>query len=1374
MNTINESLTRLSQRERLVASKSAQGLTYREIAAELSISPNTVRTHLTTIYRKLEVRNKAALIHLIGPRVNTLASDPQAFVQPQPLPACPYPGMVPFRAEDAIYFYGRETEIGQLIQGFGQQSLQLLIGPSGSGKSSLVYAGLLPALQQGEDVAANVWLVRSMQPGSRPCATLLGLLQTKDEIAALSKATIEQLLLLHAPVRQLLLIVDQFEEVFTQAVQSERELFMQALKNLQALDKCTLLLTLRADFYPDLMLSPMWPLAPSQRIEITPLRGTALRAAIEKPATAVGVRLEPSLVNSLLSDAADEPGVLPLLQETMNQLWLTMENRVLSLVTYEALSQQSSEQAASNQRNGLAAAIANKADAVLAQLKPTEQQIARRIFLRLIQFGEGRADSRRQQPVTALKTAKDDETKFERTLEHLTDHRLLILSASKNGTDSQVDLAHESLIIAWSQLQQWSEQRHEAEQLRRRLENKAAEWVRLGQATGGLLDSAELPEAERWLASEDALELGYSTTLAELVATSQQALAEAAQKREASRRRELAQAQTLAAEKNLSAARLRRRMWGLAAVFIVAIVAALMAWMQGQKAASLAQQERAARIRAQQAEAEAKRLVVAETAARNESEQRRIAAENARLTSIAQSLLLQAPQQQTIQNDELGALLAGQAYRFSAVDDRRLQAKADAVLRSVISKPHFSYILRTAEVQAVALSPDGSKLATASISEETVMVWDLQQKGVPPQIMTGYPGEWLAGTFVVKARIFALAFHPDGKTLLAANADGSIGQWDLSHPRAPFVTKQQLAGGAWSAAYSPDGRWLAIGSKLNDTFVLWDLSQPDSNAILMSDPQPVAPGSGPGIEGAGGVPVAFSPDSKILATGSLGGSIRLWQLDDLTTPLASLYGHQDALLALVFHPDGKHLASSAEDDTVRLWNLAQPTSTSTPVALGNPSGPALSLAFSPDGNALAAAIAGQAISIWQVTQPTAEPVVILASNIYQVAFTPDGRYLASGGMAQSHVRLWDWQPHAQSRQLSGHTGAVVDAAFSPDGRLLATSGGNSDSSIRLWHWHDLESTPMVLHGHEKTINSLQFSADGTQLLSASYNSNAVLLWHLNHATPSFTALPMPEATEPWTTRFSPDGHYITAGGVAGLYRWQRADLSAPATLWIPSTDWITEYSFDSSGKYLAIAGGFRSIFVKQLAEPYHRAVAALRGHNKHGAATIAFHPDGNRIASGGRETDTSVRLWNLTTPRKAPILLGYHDEAVIRVRFSPDGKQLASASGDHSVRLWNPDVPEAAPIVLSGHQGAVSALAYSHDGRYLVTGSRDKTIRIWDLSHPLNSLTTQQVADLLCQKVWRNLSLDEWHKFIGKTIPYQRTCQNLPTHPSLSKRTEQR
>jgi hypothetical protein len=547
---------------------------------------------------------------------------------PAARPACPYPGIVPFGAEQARFFYGRDDEVEQALQRLRHQRSLFVIGPSGSGKSSLVHAGLLPRLGQNSYFPPAYWLVRAMRPGSTPFQTLTGILG--GDPARPSRA-LADLLAKHPPAQRLLLVVDQFEEIFTwkddPAGQSR---FVSALKGLRAEETCAVLLGLRADFYAELMNSPLWPVEASERLEIGPLRGEGLRQAIKKPAEEAGVFLEAGLLERLLADAAEEPGALPLVQETMVQLWNQMERRLLPYSAYERLGREG--------RSGLAVAMSTKADATLAELSEAQRKMARRILLRLIQFGQGRADTRRQQSVTALSMAGVGPELLEQTLQHLARNRLLTLGGDEQERDRTVDIAHEALIGGWPALRQWVEERREAEQARRRLEAKAAEWAERGRGRYGLLDEAELPEAERWLGSPDAADLGHDEALAELVRASREAIEQAGREQEAARQRELEQARRLAeaqqreleqaqqaAREQQRANRLLRNGVGAALVLtLAALIAAGVAWVfqreasAKQKQAEMAEKEASAKQKqaetaekkARQAEAAAKDLLI--------------------------------------------------------------------------------------------------------------------------------------------------------------------------------------------------------------------------------------------------------------------------------------------------------------------------------------------------------------------------------------------------------------------------------------------------------------------------------------------------------------------------------------------------------------------------------------------------------------------------------------------------------------------------------------------------------------------------------------------------------------------------------------------
>lgn len=399
---------------------------------------------------------------------------------------CPYPGMVPFQAKDARFFYGREDEIRTLLLYLRNQRYLFVIGPSGSGKSSLIFAGLLPSLRTTRHFTEGFWRVRDMHPGAQPLQAITTALG--GDTSQLEPA-LRTLLSAEPPAQRLLLIIDQFEELFTQSERAEQSRFIGILKELRKLEQCALLLTMRADFFPGLMSSDLWPVEPAERMEIAPLREEALCKVIEQPAKAVGVRLEKDLLDQLMIDAANEPGVLPLIQETMRLLWPDMRAGELTLDAYKRLG--------SDGRSGLAVAVAAKANAVLSDLTDTQKEIARRIFLNLVNPGEGGPDTRRQQAVEELRGPRDDRD-FDYTVQHLTNNRLLTLRGDDSAQGPMVDLAHEVLITGWPQLRKWLNDDRANLLLHERLRANVREWVEHRRDRSFLYGGARLNDAEHY------------------------------------------------------------------------------------------------------------------------------------------------------------------------------------------------------------------------------------------------------------------------------------------------------------------------------------------------------------------------------------------------------------------------------------------------------------------------------------------------------------------------------------------------------------------------------------------------------------------------------------------------------------------------------------------------------------------------------------------------------------------------------------------------------------------------------------------------------------------------------------------------------------
>jgi hypothetical protein len=407
---------------------------------------------------------------------------------------CPYPGLVPFGPEDAAQFFGRDQESDDILRRLGQQNFLLVVGPSGSGKSSLVSAGVLPRL-----AGDGRWLVQTLRPAAGALAWLAA-----DELTE----TVNALLDAVPGAERVLFFLDQAERAFLLPEKEERIQLLALLDRLRRIDRCVVLLTMRADFYADLMTSALWPLERGERIEIAPLRGPALREAITRPAASAGVYLEAVLPERLLHDAGEEPGALSLVQEAMVLLWERMPRRLLTVSSYESLGGQDSS---GQRRSGLAAALATRADAALSSLPPAQRPIARRIFVRLVRLGEGRQDTRRAQPVSALRVPGEDPVLFDSTLQHLTERRLVTLTADDDHEEPIADLGHEAMIAHWPALGHWIEESRASELTRRRIERDSADWQRAGRDRGDLYRRRKLADALE-LAHADEHELSQNAT----------------------------------------------------------------------------------------------------------------------------------------------------------------------------------------------------------------------------------------------------------------------------------------------------------------------------------------------------------------------------------------------------------------------------------------------------------------------------------------------------------------------------------------------------------------------------------------------------------------------------------------------------------------------------------------------------------------------------------------------------------------------------------------------------------------------------------------------------------------------------------------------
>ncbi len=498
---------------------------------------------------------------------------------------CPYVGLDAFSENQRAIFFGRERLVEEALRGLERSRLLAVVGPSGSGKSSLVLAGLLPALKSGTAAGSAQWRYpERMVPGSHPLANLARILHTvkadaEDDAdlwaeaqAALLAVQPDRILeLINPEAEPLLLVVDQFEEAFTLCVDdAARAAFIACLTTLfQASGRMhTVILTMRTDFESLVARLPDFqPIFERHLFRVTPLNAAELRASIEAPAELIGLKFERGLVDALLNDILGEPAALPLLQFTLLKLW---EHRERNYITWDAF----------RRLGGGRLALANSADAFYESLIPEERLTARRILLRLVRAGDGLEITSNRVRLESLFRTGEAADRVNRVLDKLISARLVRVTLSEVPGDTQVEIAHEALVRNWPRLVDWLEEERENIRQRQRLSEAAAHWAMLGRAQGALLPATLLQEAGRFV---EATGVDLNDLEIEFLRASQQAIV-AEQEREMARQIELQRAQVEAQLQARQARRLRRIALAFGALLIIPSLMAVVAVQQQQSA----------------------------------------------------------------------------------------------------------------------------------------------------------------------------------------------------------------------------------------------------------------------------------------------------------------------------------------------------------------------------------------------------------------------------------------------------------------------------------------------------------------------------------------------------------------------------------------------------------------------------------------------------------------------------------------------------------------------------------------------------------------------------------------------------------------------
>ena len=824
-----------------------------------------------------------------------------------PTPDCPYPGMKPFNEEQKEFFFGRDKAIDDAVNRLAKHPFLAVVGPSGSGKSSLVYAGILPALRASRRFGPGPWTVHTLRPSdartadgkAAPMQAIRELLHQTDSVTASTPQS--PISTLQSPT---LLFIDQFEETFTLADAAERTAFLDAVHALIGQPNLHILLTVRADFYAEMMaMGDLWADVQARRLELTPLGEDELWAAIMEPAARVGVEVEDALVTALIADARGEAGVLPLVQETLVRLWDKVEGRQLKRSAYR--------QMADGGRSGIQVAINDHANDIYHTLPAADRSIARRIFLRLIQFGEGRSDTRRQQNVAELRAGGDDPVHFDETLRALVDGRLLTSSGKEGEPNRRVDISHEALIGGWSLMQGWISEKRVAESTRRRLEDKVTEWLRLNKI-GGLLDEYEVLEAELWLQSDYRDELGYSKGLISLLNASKNVLVHLkAEKAEVEQSRSAHRADKLASQATAELW-IRRDPYGSLAL-LLARTSVLATWHKHKSVTDAAYY------------------------ALNRSVWE--------VPNGRKDLVLP-----TFKGHSQGVWYAA----FSPDGSRIITASLDgsAKIWDFGSGRELGALHgHTGGVLYAAFSTNGQWVATSS-QDGTVRVWDANDSR---EMLVLPPLDPLHSevSLVQDSRytgIWTVNFGMDGQQIVAPAGSSIAKVWDV-RARREIWTLSGHSDFVTSAVFSPDSKRI-VTSSMDYTAKIWDAT--DRTLLFTLN----------GHEGP--IPYAsFNPAGDCIVTASWDNTAKVWDAHN-GRELFTLSGHTNFVSFANFSPDGRRIVTASWDNTAKIWDA---NNGYLHVTLIRHSGGLNSAVYSPSGKFILTSDANGVVQAWYDLEP---------------------------------------------------------------------------------------------------------------------------------------------------------------------------------------------------------------------------------------------------------------------------------------------------------------------------------------------------------------------------------------------------------------------
>jgi WD40 repeat protein/DNA-binding SARP family transcriptional activator len=1157
--------------------------------------------------------------------VARLATDSGSVEEPDGQPAsavCPYKGLARFEPADAGFFFGRERLVAGLVSQVVGAGLVGVVGPSGGGKSSLVRAGLLPALAAGVLPGSERWRQVIVRPGDHPMLEL-------DRAAGPEPGGSESAV--GAGAGHLLLVVDQFEEVFTTCRDAEeRAAFLAALSEAaQAPEhRVTVVVVVRADYYGHVAAAPrLASLLAANHVLVGPMDPDELRRAVELPARRAGLLLEPGLAEAMIAEMTDEPGGLPLLSCALLEGWEHRRGRTLTLAAY-------------HQTGGVRGAVARLAERAWRQLDPADQEVARRVLLRLAGPGEGDAVVRRRVPLSEFTSAADE--RGQAVLEALADHRLLT-----KGEDT-VEVAHEALLREWPRLRGWLEEDAQGRTLHRHLIGAAREWDQVDRDPGELYRGARLTGTLDWARGhpDDLNQLERDFLDASRAATE----------------REVDDARRRADREARTSRRLRGLLAGLAGVLVLALVAgglALDLRGRAERDALVAQSRRLGALALTEDELDRSLLLARQGIAFDDSLETRGDLLAALLRSPAATAVIRGP---------VGGRLDGMSA-LGLSRDGRLLAVGDAdgtvsIFDTRTHRPISRDFQAQDQVTDLKFSPDGSLLAiTTTELTDPVWLWDVRVARVRRKLARrGQPDASIEARYV--------EFSADGRTLVALTGDTTkrpgfgnayLTRWEVAsgHRLQGPVLVSRHGGDVMAAA--PDGARLVV---VNGAEVLVESAR--TFRRLRRFPHD--------IEEPQTFVASLSPaDGRTLALGSSDGWAEFLDLET-GRRRRTIGQHASAIYSIRFSPDGRTLGTGSTDLTVKLWDVASGQLRET---LQGHEGRVGALHFSRHGETLYSSGSKNVIA-WDLEGshrlgrpfPFAGPPPTTVNCGSSFAISPDGSLLATpAGTQADHVTLRSFlSPRRVLRSLAPGVGQVSALAFSPDGtRLAVASEGTADPVLV-----DVASGKVLrrLTGrHFDGSCSIRFSPSGQQLATGSPSPHPrATVWDVTTGRPIHD-FPRPGDSDVQVA-WSPNGSMLAAAGAMGQVAvWRTTDWKLLATLQA-DTSWAIAAAFSPDSSLLA-ASGLASRGVTLWSTTTWKA----EGHLSSPAfiPSLDFARRGATLATS--DVDDNVRLWDSASLRQigSPLPGPQCGQCLSVAGFDPSGTHLVVLYDNGVGLTWDTD-----------------------------------------------------------------------------------------------------